>query len=130
MINSNNIYATVFNVEDKGNYVKARISTSRKDQNGEYVNSYWNAMFLGKCVSEAKGLKDKDRIHITSAGVANESFKDSEGNNRYYTNVKVFDFENNNNKDSKPSSNSSKPAKSSKKPKKKAEEANDDDVPF
>ena len=93
MINFNNSYGSVFKVEDKGNYVKADFSTSRKDQNGEYVNSYWKAIFLGNAKEAAKSLTDRDRIHVTSGGVANEPYTTANGERRSFPSVKIFEFE-------------------------------------
>lgn len=93
MINFNNSYGSVFKVEDKGNYVKADFSTSRKDQNGEYVNSYWKAIFLGNAKEAAKSLTDRDRIHVTSGGVANEPYTNANGERRSFPSVKIFEFE-------------------------------------
>lgn len=139
MINFNNTYASTFSVEDKGTYVKARLSTSRKDQNGNYVNSYWNAMFFGKCKEEAKSLTDKSRIHITSAGVSNEPYTDAEGEKKSYCSVKIFDFEllgSNTSSDETAKKKSSskttkKPTKkSAKKPETDDFDIDDDGVPF
>lgn len=92
MINFIGTYANVFDVEDKGKYVKAHISTSRKDQNDEYINSNWFAYFFGKAKDKAANLEDKSRIFILQGGVTCEKFEDSEGENKYFTSVKIFDF--------------------------------------
>lgn len=134
MINTNNVYATVWEVEARGNYIKANVVTSRKDQQGEYVNSYWNGMFLGEAKKEAAKLNDKDRIHITSAGVSNEKFVGEDGKNRYYVALKIFEFEKLDGKKSE--SKESEKTKKSTKSKKKVptppviEDDDDEDVPF
>ena len=132
MINFNNSYGSVFKVEDKGNYVKADFSTSRKDQNGEYVNSYWKAIFLGNAKEAAKSLTDKDRIHVTSGGVANEPYTNANGERRSFPSVKIFEFEKlgSNNSETKDEKKSTK--KTTKKSTKKADPVVDDDdeVPF
>lgn len=132
MINFNNSYGSVFDVEDKGNYVKANFTTSRKDQNDNYVNSYWNAVFLGKAKDAAKELTDKDRIHVTSGGVTKEPYTNQDGKKVSYPSVKIFDFEklehsNNETKDDKKSAK-----KTTKKSTKKADPVveDDDEVPF
>ena len=132
MINFNNSYGSVFKVEDKGNYVKADFSTSRKDQNGEYVNSYWKAIFLGNAKEAAKSLTDRDRIHVTSGGVANEPYTNANGERRSFPSVKIFEFEKlgSNNGVTKDEKKSTK--KTTKKSTKKADLDIDDDdgVPF
>jgi hypothetical protein len=92
MINCIGTYANVFDVEDKGKYVKAHISTSRKDQNDEYINSNWFAYFFGKAKDKAAALEDKSRIFILQGGVTCEKFDDDDGDSKYFTSVKIFDF--------------------------------------
>ena len=92
MINFNSVYANVFQPEVKKNYVKANISTSRKDQNDEYVNSNWFAYFFGKAKDKAEKLEDKSRIFIMQGAVTCEKYEDDDGESKYYTNVKIFDF--------------------------------------
>lgn len=120
MINFSGTYANVFDVEDKGNYVKAHISTSRKDQNDEYINSNWFAYFFGKAKDKAVDLEDKDRIFIMQGGVTCEKYEDDEGESKYFTSVKIFDF-------MPLGSNSSGTKKSTKK--KKTDDDDDEDEP-
>lgn len=132
MINFNNSYGSVFKVEDKGNYVKADFSTSRKDQNGEYVNSYWKAIFLGNAKEAAKSLTDRDRIHVTSGGVANEPYTNANGERRSFPSVKIFEFEKLGSGNGAAKEDKKSTKKTTKKSTKKAEvEVDDDDeVPF
>lgn len=130
MIYFKDVYASVFGVEDKETYIKARISTSRKDQNDNYVNSNWNAMFVGGSKEEAKTLTDKCRIKIKSGCVTNEPYTTAAGEKKYWVTVKVFDFEKlEHNKDS---GNESAPEKSGKEKEKPpvVDEVDDDEVPF
>lgn len=120
MINFNSCYANVFQPEVKGNYVKANISTSRKDQNDEYVNSNWFAYFFGKAKDKAANLEDKSRIFIIQGGVTCEKFEDEDGEGKYYTNVKIFDFV---------TLESGSGSKKSTKKKKAADEDDEDDEP-
>lgn len=99
MILFNNVYATVWEVEDKGNFVKGRISTSEKNKEGKYVNSYWFVTFVGKAKESALALSTKDRIKITSGKISNTTTGEGK-NKKTYTNVTIFEFENvNNNQD-------------------------------
>lgn len=88
-----NSYGTVFSVEVLEKRVNARLSTSDKDQNGEYKNSYWNAVFVGGAFEKAKTLTDKDRIHINKCKITNETYKNKDGENRSWLKVTIFDFE-------------------------------------
>ncbi len=99
MILFNNVYATVWEIEDKGNFVKGRISTSEKNKEGKYVNCYWFATFVGKAKEPALALSTKDRIKITSGKISNTTTGEGK-NKKTYTNVTIFEFENvNNNQD-------------------------------
>ncbi len=92
MINFNGCYANVFDVEVNDKYTKAHISTSRKDQNDEYVNSNWFGYFFGKAKDKAAKLEDKSRIFIIQGGVTCEKYEDKDGDSKYFTSVKIFDF--------------------------------------
>lgn len=99
MFRIENAYATVWSVEDKGNYVKGRISTSEKNKEGKYVNSNWFVTFVGKAKESALALSTKDRIKITSGKISNTTTGEGK-NKKTYTNVTIFEFENvNNNQD-------------------------------
>lgn len=87
-------YATVWNVEDKGNYVQGRISTREKDtrEEGKYINSNWFVRFVGNAKEKSLLLSEKDRIKILSGKVTNIVGGEGE-NRRAYLNVVIFDFE-------------------------------------
>ncbi|HYE12220.1 MAG TPA: hypothetical protein VEF53_18780 [Patescibacteria group bacterium] len=83
--------ATVFSVEDKGTYIKAKLSTSRKDkQKDEWVNSSWFTRFVGKAKDMAKGLQDKDKITLVNAAIENVYDKDKK---QSFLSLVVFKFE-------------------------------------
>ena len=87
-------FATVWSVEDKGNYSQGRISTSEKDnrEEGKYINSNWFCRFVGKAKDDAASLKERDRIKILSGKIQNTVGGEGE-NKRTYLNVIIFDFE-------------------------------------
>ena len=86
-------YAIVWSVEDKGNYINGRISTSEKDnRTGEYINSSWFVRFVGKAKEKALTLQERDRIKILSAKITNPLVKLDSGN-KYVLNVTIFDFD-------------------------------------
>ena len=86
-------FATVWKVEDKGNYVNARISTSDKKLDGTYENSNWFARFIGKCKDRSLTLDEKDRITILQGKVENRSYTDAQGEKKNFLNVLIFDYE-------------------------------------
>ena len=93
MILFNNVYATVWEIEDKGNFVRGRISTSEKGKDGKYINSNWFAIFVGKAKEPALALSTKDRIKIISGKISNTTTGEGE-NRKSFVNVVIFDFEN------------------------------------
>jgi len=86
-------YATVWSVEDKGNFVRGRISTSEKDKDGKYINSNWFVTFVGKAKEPALALSAKDRIKITSGKISNTTTGEGK-DKKSFVNVVIFDFEN------------------------------------
>ena len=88
MINFKEVYFTVWEMEDKGNYLKTKLSSSKKDKKTDkYVNSNWFASFVGEANTKGKGLNKGDRIKA-NGGVSCEKYED-----KYPTRVVVFDFE-------------------------------------
>lgn len=87
-------FVTVWKVEDKGNYVQGRISTSEKDnrEEGKWINSNWFCRFVGKAKEPALQLSERDRIKITSGKITNTTSGEGE-NRKSYLNVTIFDFE-------------------------------------
>lgn len=91
MLNINRSYAKVWEIEDKGKYFQAKVSSSRKDKRDDtWINSNWFARFVGKCTDQARALGKGDRIIITNGTV--ESVYDKE-KQRVYTNLTIFEFE-------------------------------------
>lgn len=93
-------YVKVSRIEDKGNYVKATLSTSEKKQDGSYEWSNWNAAFLGKSLDKAKQLKDGDKITVVKGKLTNVYNKETK---KSYTNMTVFEFSRVETYDEKPS---------------------------
>jgi len=128
-INGDNpAFGNVFDVEIKDKYVKAKLSTSRRDQNDAYVNSSWFVKFVGKSVTDAKNLEDRDRIKVTSGYVSNETYMPAGGDKpKSFASMTIFEFELYTHSDT--SSNKPKP-----KPKKRSEpdeqEIDEDDTPL
>lgn len=89
MFNITAKYVSVFQPEDKGKFVQANLSTSKKNEDGTYKNMYWIAKFVGKAREAASQLKDKDKIEIINGAIENFYDKDKD---KLYVNVTVFDF--------------------------------------
>ena len=57
-------YGNIFRPEVKEKFVKASLSTGRKNRDESYINSSWNCIFVGKCLDDAKRInwwrKNKD----------------------------------------------------------------------
>ena len=86
---SKDVYAKIWKIEYGEKFVKAQISTSRKDKKtNEYINSPWHATFVGNCVDSAKQLNEGDKIQISSAQIENAKGKDG----KYYVNMIIFGF--------------------------------------
>ena len=84
-------YITVFDPENKGNYVQANLSTGKKDKDGNWTNMNWlGARFVGKAKEQAGKLNSKDRIEIKSGLVENVYKKDTK---QTFINVVIFEFE-------------------------------------
>lgn len=82
-------YCKIWTIEDKGKYIKANGSTSRK-VNDVYENSPWNLTFLGSCVEKARKISKDDKIILKAGSFSNTKSK-SDG--KYYVNVAIFAFD-------------------------------------
>lgn len=85
-------FATIWSVEDKGNFSNVRISTRRKVKGTDtYEQDFGGYVrFIGEAHSKANALKEKDRIKIGEFEVTNQFNKEK---NVTYTNVAIFTFE-------------------------------------
>ena len=85
MLNITNTYASIWKPEDKGNYKKASLGTSKKDKDGNWQSMYWNAKFVGKANVP---IEEKQRIKITNGTIEQRKYND-----KYYYDVVIFEFE-------------------------------------
>lgn len=77
---NNKIYAKVWAVTPSEKYIDLRISTSEKDQNGEYINSSWFPRLIGHAFNSLKDkIKVGDKITITKAKFSNEKYTAKDG---------------------------------------------------
>lgn len=89
-------FATVWEVEDKGNYSLVKMSTSRKDkESGDYKNSSWTFVrFVSQAHDKAKSLKKQDRIVIKGGGISLEPYiKDGQKTYPKNPQIVVFNFD-------------------------------------
>lgn len=86
IFNENKIYAKVWKItpSENGKYVDLQISTSEKDNNGNYVNSAWFPRAIGKAVNTLKNLKCEDRIIITKSKFTNERRDTDDGKKSFF----------------------------------------------
>lgn len=87
-----NAWASVWSVEEgRGNTTKVRLSTSRKNKDGEYEQDFSGfCTFIGTAKAKAEKLKVKDRIKLGDVDVT--TWYNKEKGVEYVT-YKVFDFE-------------------------------------
>lgn len=86
-------YATIWKIEDKGNYTVVQLSTSKKNKTTDKYETDFSAMgvrFIGTAHKDASTLSEKDRIKIGSCEVSNTYDRDKKIT---YTNYCVFSFE-------------------------------------
>lgn len=86
-------WATVWSVEEgKGNSLKVRLSTSKKDKaTGMYEQDFSGyCTFIGKACTNGGALKQKDRIKLGDVDVTTWYNKDK---GVEYVTYKVFDYE-------------------------------------
>lgn len=83
-------YLKVWEVEDKGNYVKVNLGEGRKGKDGNYENWTWHGTaFVGDAAEPAKGLQKGDKIEVKAGSISMRKAQDG----RYFPNVVVFAFE-------------------------------------
>lgn len=99
-------YCSVWSTElsKSGKTTRVRLSSSRKNQSGEYEQDFSGfCTFIGKAHEMAQKLQPKDRIKILECDVGTSYDKEKE---KEYINYKVFDFEMAGNKSEKDNSKS------------------------
>lgn len=111
-------YATIWGVEDKGNYSVVELSTSKKNKEGKYETDFSSKFvrFCGTAHTMAKDLKRNDRVKLGNCEVS--TFKNKEGNWGY--SFAVFSFEN-------PEENNAKPKEA---PVEATNNDDEDDLPY
>lgn len=90
---SNGAYAKLWDIKkvDGKNYYQGRLSTSRKNQKGEYEQDFSDGFvrFVGNAATKAAQLSGNERIKIENCGVTNSYDKEKKIT---YWNCTIFDF--------------------------------------
>ena len=125
-------YATCWSVEEgKGNSLKVRLSTSRKNKDGEYEQDFSGfCTFIGAAKAKGEKLKPKDRIKLGDVDVTTWYNKDK---GVEYVTYKVFSFEMANtgeNTTNEPVANEAKKKTAFDDDTPEDGESNEDDLPF
>lgn len=125
-------YATIWSVEDQGNFTKVQLSTSRKNkQTDQYETDFSGFVrFIATAHTLASDLKARDRIKIGDCDVTTTYNKETKVG---YTNYAMFSFEKQD-ESGRTTSSSATPKEQSAKPKLDVDEngfdENSDDLPF
>ncbi len=99
---SNGAWVKIWKCEKgNGNYYVAQMSTSRKNQEGNYETDWSDGRvrLVGTAAKQAEKIKDGDRLQIESCGVTNTYDKEKKVT---YTNYVIFAFSNASNTDKQP----------------------------
>lgn len=88
-------YIKIWKVEPEEKRTKIQISSSEKDQNGNYHNSNWNGVAISKAKQQiADGLVSAgDRVKIKNGKVTNEAYTSKTGEKRSWLQVTVMEFD-------------------------------------
>lgn len=90
-------YMTVWSITEKDGRISGRVSTSRKNKKDDtYVNSNWNARFVGNASEKAKTLPERTKIKVQAGDSSIENvYLAPQGDKpaTSYLTVTIFDFE-------------------------------------
>lgn len=130
-------FTKIWKLEREEKRIKLNISTSEKDRDNKWHNSYWNAVAVGTAKTQIENgdIKESDFCKIASGKVTNESYTAKDGNKRSYLQVTIFAFDtgNSNNDSSNASSGTQNKKGTSKKSAHTSETASitdEDELPF
>lgn len=74
------IYGKVWKITKSEKYLDLQMTTSEKDQEGNYINSGWFPRCIGHAFNSLKDtLKEGDRICITKSKLTNERYTAQDG---------------------------------------------------
>jgi hypothetical protein len=74
------IYAKVWKVEKHEKYIDLQITTSEKDNDGNYINSGWFPRLIGHAFNSLKDkIKEGDKLVVTKSKMTNERYTAKDG---------------------------------------------------
>ena len=139
IFNKNEIYGKVWEatLSENGKYIDLQMTTSEKDDEGNYKNSSWFPRAIGHAANSLKNVKKGDRITITKSKFTNEKYEDENGKKRSFFRFLILEASISNGKEGdgeEQSVNSTAAtkteAKTPSKEETKVSEAPDDDCPW
>lgn len=86
-------FAKVWKIKKTEKYMDLQITTSEKDQRGNYVNSSWFPRVIGHAFNSLKDIKENDRIIITKYKLTNERKKTEDGEYKSYFRFIILEAE-------------------------------------
>lgn len=84
-------FAKVTKIEREAKFTKATLYYGRKRQDGEYDNTFINAIFVGNAHESLGKVENKQEIYIDNGILENIAYVDKEGKNRQFLKLTVFD---------------------------------------
>ena len=89
------VYAKVWKVTpaENGKYIDLQITTSEKNDDGEYINSSWFPRCIGKAVNTLKNVQRNDRILIKKVKLTNERRKQDDDSYKSFFKFLILDAE-------------------------------------
>lgn len=118
-------------INERGFY-KGQISESRKDKDGNYVNSYYNISAGGDVAKFLAAQPERTRLVVKSGRLTNETYTKKDGTKASYPDLYIFKLEDIELSDSNGNAQPAqpKPAPAPVKPKPQPVDDSDDDLPF
>jgi len=76
MLSSKGSFIKIWEIEKKPTFTTLQFSTSKKNKDGEYVNSSWKGIAFKETHEKLKDVNKGDRIKITDFSIEKEKYND------------------------------------------------------
>lgn len=116
-------------LNDRGFY-KGQISDSRKDKDGNYINSSYSITASGDVAKFLASLPERTRLTVKNGRLTNETYTRKDGSKGSYPELFIFKMEDIELSDSSAKQETPKKAEAPQHAKPKKQESSDDDLPF
>lgn len=116
-------------LNDRGFY-KGQISDSRKDKEGNYVNSYYNISAVGDVAKFLASLPERTRLTVKNGRLTNETYTKKDGTKGSYPELFIFKLDDIELSDSSAKQEAPKKEEPPHRAKPKKQEDSDDALPF